>query len=72
MKKKIAGFFRKLWKEESGASHIVEIILVIVVVIALAGILLTRLSSSVNRTVDILDSEIGAEYSIETEVPYVS
>lgn len=71
MKERIAGFFRKLWKEETGASHIVEIIVVIVVVIALAGILLTRLTTAVNSTGDKLDSMISNPSSITVEVPDV-
>ena len=55
MKEKVAGFFKKLWEDEAGASHMVEIILVIVVVLALAGILLTKLSNTMNNKMDEVD-----------------
>lgn len=62
-------FMQKLWKEESGASHIVEIIVVIVIVVALAGILLSRLRTSVGSSADKLDDFIGS--SVTVEAPYV-
>jgi archaellum component FlaG (FlaF/FlaG flagellin family) len=70
MKKRITGLFQKLWKEESGASHIVEIIVVIIVVIALAGVLLTRLQDMVNNAADKADEFIDSKANITVEVPY--
>ena len=69
MKKRIADFFRKLRDEETGASHIVEIIVVIIIVLALAAILLSRLKTSVGNSADKLDEFI--EGSITVEAPYV-
>lgn len=51
-------FMQKLWKEESGASHIVEIVIVIIIVIALAGVLYTALNKSVSTTTERLDNFI--------------
>lgn len=66
-------FMQKLWKEESGASHIVEIIVVIVVVIALAAVLLGRLKTSIGKSADELDKylENPKTTSITVETPYV-
>lgn len=52
MKEKKTGFFRKLWKEERGASHIVEIVVVILVVLALVAILSPALGKLVQGTAD--------------------
>lgn len=62
-------FMQKLWKEESGASHIVEIVVVIVVVIALAGVLLKALQKPVEDAGQKLDDYITG--SITVEAPYV-
>lgn len=72
MKQRITGFFQKLWKEERGASHIVEIIVVIIVVIALAGVLLTRLQDATNDAADKLDEFIDSKANITVEVPYAA
>lgn len=56
MKKRFTGFFKKLWKEESGASHMVEIILVIVIVLAVAALIKTQLTKSTTDVMTQLDN----------------
>ena len=46
-------------EDERGASHMVEIIVVIVIVIALAGVFRTRLQTAVETILDNLDTFIG-------------
>ena len=64
-------FMQKLWKEESGASHIVEIVLVIIIVIALAGVLFTKLSKSVGNAATELDEFIDKGPAISLIIPSI-
>lgn len=59
-------FMQRLWKEESGVSHMVEIVIVIVVVIAVAGILATTLKHSTERAGEKLDSFIETDGGISS------
>ena len=47
--------------DETGASHMVEIIVVIVIVIAVAGLFWTQLEGSVGKIFESLNKFIGGE-----------
>lgn len=59
-------FMQRLWKEESGVSHMVEIVIVIVVVIAVAGILATALKKSTESATGKLDTFIETDGGISS------
>ena len=55
-------FMQRLWKEESGVSHMVEIVIVIVV----AGILATALKKSTESATGKLDTFIETDGGISS------
>lgn len=61
-------FMLKLRKEESGASHMVEIILVIIIVIAVAVTVRAMVNKAASKASTEMDKFLG---SVTVEAPYV-
>jgi type II secretory pathway pseudopilin PulG len=71
MKARITGFFRKLWREESGASYIVEVVVVIILVMALAAILTPALKNFVSKISEILNTQTTTESTVDYDTGIV-